>query len=93
MVDAGRHVVAVGPGAAEEGAGARRAVAGGQDGEVALDLQLALRQRQGDEARQARRGRDLLEQGLDVGGADHRQHGGAVGGGEGQVAHAHRPPR
>ena len=81
VVDAGRHVVAIGAGAAEERARAPPArFRAGQRRQRPLDLQLAGVRRQVDQASAAARRRARRRTGRrSIGGADDGQHVGAVG--------------
>ncbi len=87
VVDAGRHMVAIGPRPAEERPCPRRPVPGRQGRQAALHRKLAGVGRQVDGPLASGGGGHIHEQLVDGGGADDGQHFGAVVGGEGQVAH------
>ena len=70
--------MAIGPGAAEERARARRTVLGGEARKLALDLQLALVEGQVDGSVQPGLLGHVDEQGVDGRRADHGEHLGSV---------------
>jgi hypothetical protein len=90
VVDARRHMVAIGSRAAEERSCAGCAVPGRQPGKTPLDLQFAGMRRQVGEARATRALRHIAEQRIDIVGADDRQHVPAVVRRQGQITHGVR---
>ena len=88
MVDARRHMVAVGAGAEEEGPVARRAILPRQRCHMAFDRELARLIRQaGDRAVEPRFGGNVDEQVVDRRGADGGEHRRPVAAGERKIAH------
>ena len=59
----------------------------GEATQSALDFKFSLVGGQVDRSGEPRRGRHVAEQGVDVGGADDGEHFGAIGLGEGEIAH------
>ncbi|KIU01487.1 hypothetical protein QU38_01365, partial [Staphylococcus aureus] len=89
MIDARRHVMAIGAGAEEEGRRPRRQVLRRQPGHVAFDGKFAGMHRQaGDRAVEHRAGGHIGEEVVDRPGADDAEHRLAIGLGKGQVAHS-----
>src|SRR5229473_1238224 len=87
MVDRRRDVMAIAAAAEKERHGAGAKVLGRHRAEAPLDLELAHRQRQIEQALMARRNRHIGKQRVDRWGADRREHRLAVGIGQRQIAH------
>ena len=87
MVNRGRHMMLIGARAAKERHGRRRHVFRRHCRKLALNLHFALMARQFDRAVAARRFGHIDKQIIYLTGPDCRQHGLAVGIGEGEVTH------
>ena len=87
MVNRGRHMMLIGARAAKERHGRRRHVFRRHCRKLAFNLHFALMARQFDRAVAARRFGHIDKQIIYLTGPDCRQHGLAVGIGEGEVTH------
>lgn len=87
MIDRGRHMVAIGPGADEERTVARSMVLSGQRAHMSFDQKFRTVVRQVEAEALIGGFGHGAEQRIDIGGADDAKHFGALGLGMGEIAH------